>query len=180
MNDFIAANKDALGIHQYAFLTTDKISFSPDVRKLCEVNACGLYGKTWACPPGVGPLEDCIARIRKYENIFVFTTLHQLEDSFDYEGMMSGRDKHNDICPTIAKVFSEKYDDMLVLSGEGCSKCSKCTYPDAPCRFPEKAVVSVEACGIHVVNLSKNIGIKYNNGANTVTYFCVVLFSEAL
>lgn len=176
MKDFIAANKDTLGIHQYAFLTTDKISFSPDVRKLCEVNACGLYGKTWACPPGVGPLEECISRIRKYENIFVFTTLHQLEDSFDFEGMMSGRDKHNDLCPTIAKLFSEKYDDILVLAGEGCSKCPTCTYPDAPCRFPDSLHPSIESYGVMVNKLAAVGGINYINGTNTVTYFGCIIY----
>ena len=176
MKDFIAANKDALGIHQYAFLTTDKITFSPDVRKLCEVNACGLYGKTWACPPGVGPLEDCIARIQKYKHIFVFTTMHQLEDSFDYEGMMSGRDKHNDLCPAIAKLFSEKYDDILVLAGEGCSKCAVCTYPDEPCRFPESLHPSIESYGVMVNKLAAAGKINYINGPNTVTYFGCIIY----
>ena len=33
-----------------------------------------------------------------------------------------------------------------------------------------------EACGINVVELSRNIGVNYNNGPNTVTYFCIILF----
>ena len=176
MKDYIAANKDSLGIHQYAFLTTDKISFSPGVRHLCEVNACGLYGKTWACPPGVGPLEDCMARILSYKNIFVFTTKHDLEDSFDYEGMMAGRDKHNALCPSIANLFAEKYTDMLVLAGEGCSKCTVCTYPDAPCRFPESLHPSIESYGVEVNKLASAGKINYINGTNTVTYFGCIIY----
>ncbi len=61
------------------------------------------------------------------------------------------------------------------LGCEGCNLCPICTYPDAPCRHPDRAIPSVEACGIHVVEFSRNIGLKYNNGPNTVTYFCIVL-----
>ncbi len=68
--------------------------------------------------------------------------------------------------------------DFFALGCGGCELCKKCTYPDAPCRFPDKATPSVEACGINVVELSKKIGIKYNNGPNTVTYFCIILFNS--
>ncbi|MBR6781391.1 MAG: DUF2284 domain-containing protein, partial [Clostridia bacterium] len=57
-----------------------------------------------------------------------------------------------------------------------CDLCEKCTYPDAPCRFPDRALTSVEANGIQVIELAKNIGINYNNGENTVTYFSMILF----
>ena len=65
---------------------------------------------------------------------------------------------------------------FMALGCEGCGICEKCTYPDSPCRFPEKAIPSVEACGINVVEFSRKIGINYNNGADTVTYFCVILW----
>jgi hypothetical protein len=45
-----------------------------------------------------------------------------------------------------------------------------------PCRFPEKAISSVEACGIDVMSLSKSAGVRYNNGKNTVTYIGAVLY----
>lgn len=176
MKDYIAANKDALGIHQYAFLTTDCLSFSESVRQLCEANACGYYAKTWACPPGVGTYEECRDRIMKYRNIFVFTTMHPLEDSYDFEGMMEGRDKHNSICPAIAEAFSKKYEDLLILSAEGCSKCAVCTYPDAPCRFPETLHPSIESYGVEVYKLAAAGNINYINGANTVTYFGCIIY----
>ena len=52
----------------------------------------------------------------------------------------------------------------------------KCTYPTAPCRCPEKARSSVEANGISIVDLAKQLGINYKNGNNAVTYFWVVLY----
>lgn len=173
----IAEKQQNLHIHQFAFTTTDKLVFSQGVRDLCEQNSCGHYGKTWACPPGVGTLEECHAKIMKHQNVFVFTTKHDLEDSYDFEGMMEGKDRHDEICEKIHDFFKTIYSgDMLVLSGESCSRCSKCTYPDAPCRFPEKLAPSVESYGVEVNRLAKTVGVNYINGANTVTYFGCIMF----
>lgn len=176
INDYIAENKDTLGIHQYAFLETSALVFSENVRQLCEMNSCGHYGKSWACPPGVGTYEECKNRILKYKNLFVFTTLHPLEDSYDFEGMMAGKEKHSRLCPDIAKVFAQNYSDLLVLSAEGCERCESCTYPDAPCRFPDTVFPSIESYCVEVNRLAASAGINYINGANTVTYFGCIFF----
>ena len=54
----------------------------------------GHYGCTWACPPGVGTIEERKERIQRYTNAFVFTTKYDIEDSFDYED--GGRGKWHD------------------------------------------------------------------------------------
>ena len=36
------------GVFQYGTVDTASISFSREVRKMCEVNTCRQYGKTWA------------------------------------------------------------------------------------------------------------------------------------
>ena len=48
-----------------------------------------------------------------------------------------------------------------------------------PCRFPEKAFPSLEAYGVFVSKLAQACGMRYINGANTVTYFGVVLYDPA-
>ena len=45
-----------------------------------------------------------------------------------------------------------------------------------PCRHPEDALPSLEAYGVNVSKLAAACGMKYVNGANTVTYFAGVLF----
>lgn len=174
--EYILNNRESLGIHQYAFLKTSDISFSPGVRQLCEMNACGFYGKTWACPPGVGTYDECKSKILNYENIFVFTTMHPLEDSYDFEGMMEGKQRHSNLCPAIADIFRQNYENLLILSAEGCTRCDKCTYPDAPCRFPDTLYPSIESYGVEVNQLAATANINYINGANTVTYFGCILY----
>lgn len=176
LKEYIAANQESLGIHQYAFLPVSRLVFSENVRELCKMNSCGHYGKSWACPPGVGTLEECRERILKYENLFVFTTVHPLEDSYDFEGMMDGKEKHSRLCPDIAKLFRQNYKDLLILSAEGCNRCQTCTYPDAPCRFPDTVFPSIESYGVEVNQLAAAAGINYINGVNTVTYFGCILY----
>ena len=64
----------------------------------------------------------------------------------------------------------------LLLSNEGCGRCSQCTWPDAPCRFPEKLHHSLEGYGFIVSELANLAGIPYNGGPNTVTFFGALLY----
>lgn len=163
-------------IHEYAFLSPEKIPFSADVRKACEDNLCGRYGKSWTCPPGAGDWQELKERYQSYGNAFVFTTLHKVEDSFDFEGMDEASKVHSEAEEALLAHIAPWAGQFELLGAGSCSLCEECTYPDAPCRFPEQARRSMEACGIDVVTLSKENNIRYFNGANTVTYFSVLLY----
>lgn len=165
-----------IGIHEFGLIETKQIVFSNEVRSLCKGNVCGKYGTTWACPPGVGTMDECKEKCLKYNKALVFSAKYNLEDSFDYEGMVSGHNEFKKICDRLADLVKEKQSDFLLLGNEGCMKCSKCTYPDKPCRFPEGLFPSVEGYGIMVSALAKSADIKYSNGANTVTYFGLLLY----
>lgn len=177
MDDFTEELLRLLGtdVWQYAVCTTDKICFDPEVRKACERNYCGRYGKCWTCPPGVGETDVLQAELLSYKNVFIFTTKHDIEDSFDVEGMGEAHKLHEaatrrllDLCKT---------NGAKLLGAGGCSLCEKCSCPDAPCRHPDKSLSSVEACGMNVMETSKRVGVNYINGANTVTYFTAVFFN---
>ena len=167
-------------IFQYQTVDPKLIPFSQAVADACRANACGRYGSCWTCPPGVGEYTVLQQKIQNYRKAVVFTCKYNLEDCFDFEGMMDGQKKTMAILHSIADTLRSEDQNFMVLGCAGCTLCKKCTYPDEPCRFPEKAVVSVEACGIDVVKLASRLRLNYNNGANTVTYFCVVLLKECL
>ncbi|MBE6608252.1 MAG: DUF2284 domain-containing protein [Ruminococcaceae bacterium] len=163
-------------VTQYAIVPSSEIPFSPAVLEACRENRCGRYATCWTCPPGVGEPEEIKAKILSYKTAAIFSCKYDLEDSFDFETMTEGANiTQKKLLDIIAKLKSEGVVPHA-LGCEGCRLCQKCTYPDAPCRFPEKAIPSIEACGVNVVELSKKVGIKYNNGPNTVTYFCAILF----
>jgi len=161
-------------VFEHAIVETGAISFSPELLKACGKNLCGKYNKCWTCPPAVGPMEKLIKKITAFSHAFVFTTKTDLEDSFDYEGMMKAKDDHNLITGEMHERFGKTNP---VFGAGGCSICETCAYPE-PCKFPEKIYPSIEAAGINVTELSRAGNIHYNNGANTVTYFSMILFNR--
>jgi predicted metal-binding protein len=159
--------------HETAVMDTAALAFVPALRKACEDNICGNYDKCWTCPPAVGSMDEMAAKIRSYERAFVFTTKLDLEDSFDFEGMVKAKEIHDRLTREIHDRFGKEHP---VYGAGGCTFCEKCAYPE-PCRFKEKAFPSIEAAGINVTDLSRSAGVTYNNGPNTVTYFSMVLFN---
>ena len=69
--------------------------------------------------------------------------------------------------------------ETYVLSTEACTRCAHCTYPDAPCRFPERLHHALEGYGFLVHELAQAAGIRYNGGKGTVTFFGALLFGKA-
>ena len=175
--ELIALAKEC-GFTHAAALDVSTLHVMQDVRDMCAVNTCRQYGKTWACPPAIGTVEECRARVQQYEKMLVFSVKCDLEDSFDYEGMVEGGKRFKRICRAIHKAVSQELDDYLLLSNEGCDQCRECTYPGAPCRFPELTHGALEGYGILVSELAGQAGIRYINGANTVTYFGGLAYHE--
>lgn len=173
----ILSNAAALsGCTQSGLIRTSELNFYPEIRRICEGNSCRGYGKTWACPPAVGTLEECKEQVLNRENMLLFSQKFELEDSFDFEGMQQGMIDFKATVDKLAQVVKPLIPNVLILSNEGCGRCNTCTYPHAPCRFPDQLYPSIEGFGFIVSELARQAGIKYNNGPNTVTFFGAVLF----
>ena len=177
LNNFInAPANQPYPIHQYAFISPIDIPFTKEVRAACEANLCGRYGKSWACPPGAGDWEELRDHYKNYKNALVYTTKHDLEDSFDIEGMDEGRIQHEKLDQTVLGLLENEKEPFELLGAGSCSLCEKCTYPDAPCRFPDQLYPAIEGHGILVNLLAARAGIRYINGPDTVTYFGGLFF----
>ncbi len=173
--DISEKDLELMGITAFGYISTLEIVFSQEVRRICEGNQCRNYGKTWACPPAVGTFEEYRAEISGYSSAFVFASVYRLENSFDLKGMMQGHRQFKDVCDRLHERLS---GPCLLLSNEGCIRCRTCTYPDAPCRFPDRLFPSLEGYGILVNKLAEAAGISYQAGANTVTYFGIVCYHK--
>jgi len=172
MNEILAEVSALTGIpiHEWAILPSDKLIFSSDLLDYCKTNACGLYNKSWTCPPACEPLEEQRDKILSFKNVLIFTTMHKLEDSFDFDGMTIARGRHI----LLTAELSKKLGENPVFGAGHCPVCDTCAFPN-PCPFPKKRIGSVEAAGIDVTELSKAAGINYHNGENTVTFFGMIL-----
>ena len=187
MNDFLGDDmcKDDKKIEEiltegnapHAVVKVGEIRFDPSFRTLCETNSCGYYGACWTCPPDAGTIEELMQKAGSYQNALVFQTVSKLEDSFDIEGMHEASLRHNKLVQRVRDAAKKEHPDGFVLGAGACGVCAVCSKREKkPCRFPERAITSLEACGIDVSQTAKLAGLRYINGENTVTYFGMVLY----
>ena len=156
----------------------DRLKFRTEVRDMCADNKCGRYDRSWSCPPACGSLEELKEKAAAFSWGLLVQVTGQMEDDFDVETIEESEEK-------MRKAFLELCD-RLIDAGEicfpmgagTCTRCAACTYPDAPCRFPEKVFPSMEACGLWVSEVCEMAGIPYYYGKGTITYSCCVLFKE--
>ena len=166
------------GFSECGYVNIENLKYYPEVRAICEGNTCRNYGTSWACPPAIGSIAECKTRVAKYDKVLLFSRAYNLEDSFDFEGMVEGLRDFKRLVDRFQQQITNILSDYLLLSNEGCGRCSSCTYPDEPCRFPHLLHHSLEGYGFIVNELASEAGICYNNGANTVTYFGALLFKN--
>ena len=152
------------------------LEFMEDVRSMCAADRCRSYNHSWACPPACGELSLWRERASKYNRGLIMQTVGEREDSYDFEAMM-------EIAARCDKNFYRLVDalngaDVLAMSAGTCTRCEKCTYPDAPCRFPDRLYPSMEACGLFVSKVCKDNGVPYYYGEEKMAYTCCLLYNE--
>lgn len=167
-----------IGFYQAEEIDIHELEYNEEFRDICKGNVCRNYGKTWACPPAVGSLEECRQRCEQYNRMLLFSCKYEIEDSFDYEGMINSMADFKTLVERYRTAVSKHISEYLLLSNEGCGKCTKCTWPNNPCRFPEQLCHAIEGYGFDVSRLANMAGIRYNNGPNTVTYFGALLYQK--
>ena len=159
-----------------AKIVTDRVFFD-----ICAGNGCGRFGKYWTCPPAIGEPEALIEELRSYPHAVLYQTIYEIEDSFDIEGMGEAGKAHKKVGRKIQAALLDMMqgERFLHLSNGGCDLCRECTKPEnKPCRFPDLTLKPMEGYCIDVYKTTKGTELKYINGANTVTYFGLVLFGE--
>lgn len=163
-----------LPLLQFEFLSTDALMFTPRVRHICETE-CPMYGKTWACPPGVGTVEECQAKCLSYPEFLLISTVTEVDDIENIEQTLATRADHEAITREAAELIRAQDCETMTLSTEACAICKECTYPHGPCRYPDKMYPCVESHGILVTELCEKLGIEFFNG-NLVTWFSLIFF----
>lgn len=166
-----------LPIAQYVFFSTKELDFSPRIRTVCE-KECPRYGKTWACPPAVGSVEECQARCLSYPQGLLITTVTEVNDISSMEECLATRAPHEAVTRRVRALLTAQGQQVYGLSTESCDLCEHCAYPDAPCRHEDQMLPCVESHGIVVTALAERCGVEYHYGGNVVTWFSLLLFRE--
>ena len=152
------------------------LQFLPEVREMCAADKCHNYNKSWSCPPAAGELDALAEKCAMFHKGVIVQTVGVMEDEFDIETMTETGEKHKAAFERLTDRLTELGLDCFPMGMGTCTRCKKCTYPDAPCRFPDKVFPSMEACGLLVSQVCTDNGIKYYYGPNTLAYTSCVLY----
>ena len=175
MTETIIRNAYRVTLSEIGPVDISELEFEDWVRDFCK-NGCRSYNSSWACPPAVGTLEECRERCLQYRNMMLFDKCYKLSGSFDSIGVQNAMSDFKLIVDRYAELLSPILSRSLFLTNEGCTRCEKCTWPDAPCRFPEKLHHTIEGYGFNITKMARRAGLHYNGGPNTVTFFGAVLY----
>ena len=114
-----------LGAYKASVIDADKIVTDRAFRDMCASNACGMYGKCYMCPPDVGEIDELMAEIRNYRYALVYQSVTELEDSFDFEGMIEAKKKSYPLAQALREVFADmNITRVLPLGAGGCGVCA--------------------------------------------------------
>lgn len=166
-----------IGFDEVQPLLVETLKPMAAVRDMCAADKCRAYGKNWTCPPACGSLEECEARMQSYARGILLQTVGHLRRSIDARTIMDTERRHLEYFREFSDRVREIYPDALCLGAGGCRVCKTCAYPD-PCRFPEKALSSMEGYGLFVTQVCRDNDLPYYHGEGTITYTACVLFGR--
>ena len=165
-----------LPLYIYDHIDPAELEFSDRIRWICQ-NECPMYGKSWACPPGVGTVESCKGKCMGFENCLMISTITEVEDITNLEETLATRPDHEAVTNEVADLMRQLGAEPYVLSTEACALCERCAILDGePCRFPETMHPCVESHGINVVPMLESHGLEFQFGANVVTWISLLFY----
>ena len=173
---FAAANES--GFTHYAKLDIPTLEFLQEVRDMCNSDQCDRYGKSWSCPPACPSLDEMRSLVLEYPDGLLVQTVGEIEDSYDWEGIMEAGGQHKTNFGRLWDMLDKQYGSVLAMGAGACNLCASCTYPDAPCRFPERMSASMEACGLFVSKVCTDNNLKYNYGQDKIAFSSCFLFKD--
>lgn len=167
-----------LPLYIYGFLDPRELEFSRRIRHICQTE-CPMYGKTWACPPAVGSVEECEKKCGQYSDCLMISTITEVSDIANLQETLDTRADHEALTNQVAALLHQQGITPYVLSTEACALCRRCAYLDGePCRHPDKMHPCVESQGINVIPVLESMGLPFQYGENVVTWVSLLLFSE--
>lgn len=177
MNQELLEEKLAeLPLYAYTFFDPQTLEFSDRIRWICE-HECSMYGKTWACPPGVGSVPECQSKCLQYQNCLMIATITEVNDIADINETLSTRPEHEKITNQVGDMLRSLGETPFILSTEACTLCERCAIlDDQPCRIPEKMHPCVESQGINILPLLESNGLEFQYGENVVTWVSLLFF----
>ncbi len=140
------------------------------ILRFCKQNKCNNYNKNYMCPPFFQPPD--FSKFR-YGVILQYMCLK--------ERWREEKIKFHKIILAIEDYINMHFNNINFFSfiGGSCELCNPCEVVfGKECRFPYKARPSLEAAGINVINLLKELELPYKFSTNRVIWTGAILFTK--
>lgn len=173
ITDWVEKAKEA-GFDAAVLFDPGTLRAREDVRAMCAADKCGAYNKNWTCPPVCGTLAECQEKMRGYKTGILLQSVGHMTKAVDSRCYRETERRHMQNFYAFAEEIRKQHQNALCLGAGGCRICQQCAYPDA-CRFPEKAMSSMEGYGLFVTEVCREAGVPYHYGERTITYTACVL-----
>ena len=173
----LEAQLSELPLYVYTYIDPKTLDFSDRIRYICKTE-CPMYGKTWACPPAVGEVDECKAKCLQYNSCLMVGTITEMVGEPSMAQSLATRPEHEEVTTQVRDILRAEGIDPYVLSTEACAVCERCAWLDGlPCRKPERMHPCVESHGINVIPLFETLGIPFICGENIVTWVSLLFFA---
>lgn len=158
------------------YMDVKDLVFDAGLRKYCEENACGNFGKNHACPPDCGTPAQMEAKAKKYRRALVLETVNSVNNIMDGEEILRVRKSHNKISwGFLNEMEKQGVNGMPIMAGP-CMLCEKCQKAEGKaCRFPEKLASCLSAYCICAEKMADHCNIPYWCGEGKVAFFSIYL-----
>ena len=99
--EFLERELAELPLYFWDIIDPKTLEFSDRIRWICQ-HECPMYGKTWACPPGVGTVDCCACKCGSYGKCLMISTITEVSDIADIEETLATRPAHEEITNQVA------------------------------------------------------------------------------
>ena len=145
MNDWVARAL-GLGADAAQIIPTDQVAVADWVRLKCQYG-CGAYGSHLTCPPHSPPPEVTRRVLRHYRQALL---LRMERAGGGWKEETRQRRQMSEVVAALEReLFLAGHYRAWGMGAGPCRLCAECD-PSGPCRFPDQARPSMEACGIDV------------------------------
>ena len=166
-----------LPLYTYFYADPGALEFSDRIRYICQTE-CPRYGKSWACPPGVGSVEDCKAKCLGYRECLVIGTITECDDIADIEETLATRPDHEAVTDQVAQLLRDMGVEPYILSTDSCAICESCTFPEGkPCRHAQRMHPCIESHGINIIPTLEENGLEFQYGGNIITWYSMLFYN---
>ena len=166
------------GFTHSAPLAVSTLDFMQEVRDMCNARQCNKYNTSWSCPPACGSLQEMRELAAGCSYGILVQTVGEIEDSYDWEGIKDTEKRHKENFGRLLYSLERGLISVIAMGAGACKLCQSCTYPDAPCRFPDRMTVSMEACGLLVSKVCTDNGLAYNYGPGRIAFTSCFLLRD--